>query len=1372
MAQLQAGYFLESIKKLFSNQSVKYKFDALMKQLSFFDFQAADDLQNSKSIDDSVVKVANNIITRGLPTRPSTFIEDILSTTFSHIEKEITEHGEISYSFKNEDLKENIYRALHVIDPRITKENQKTSEQISWTGGLDGYKEDFLFMYVPEFMGQHFIQLIEQDRDFESILHHPSQKEDLSRFLTNEKYAFTHKTIDFVLETPYLHNEKKGIALEIDDRQYEQLSDIEINKAKNEVFAKIKWADKVMLETSKLTQLSTIMKPFMEFTYNEYFDMLTKNFRSPLYRKQDGLDALQLALTPIAIARIQSIIIKYILAGKLALTDEKWDIAIIERDVPAAFLAIRDLKNLFQHLFALEGKGRNLPSINLSLYKTTEFDKAKLNILYQGEKKLLEEFDTQATYDLLIDLSVLQRENLINPIIDTVAKNFAIIRSVRSCRTERSFSFGSPIAYDLSATNEEPASEAIDYFLRTIFRKSELLPGQAQLIHKMLSQQNALGYLPTGGGKTLVYQLCTLLQPGITLAVHPLRSLMKDQYKQLQSHGIDAWVYLNIGLKKQYEKQKAKERFEQQKTLFAFISPERLQIHDFREQISRMNKHNIPFMHLVIDEIHAVSEWSHDFRPVYVGMAHTARQLCSNSKLTILGLTATASYDVVEDIKYELALENNNIVRQATETPKLAFEIIHTECSSVKKDSPYFQAKKTVAMRKQVHLTVLLTKLLENNNKLSHTLIYSPETLGITGISTNTNDGIADKITTGFPDITVGSFYGSTDDWTNPVAGDLSDISEQNYTDFIQNKSDVLVATKSFGIGVNKRNLKNIIYFNMPDSVEGFIQQVNRTGRKNGTTDCFILFNNSPFDIDDEQEVWQNGEFETIVNQVSTTVDKQIQRNEFERKYRGRRREKNVIDEFLSAIEAPNESPDEVIYDLVWREFNRVIDFDYQPKYDPIRLYINSNFKSFGYIDFRTNSIHTESSAYDNETSKQLLHFVLLEIEKRVGNDVNKFEWLRTKVTLQQNDGIEQILKNLKLGETSRFSIHFRNNTIGKITDLLNLHTSKSFTEKQVLELSRKNTEAIDFLSELADLARINIVNKEINLREEIHQLYFHVRNLHDTQLALFRMLMIGVIDDYVVDFKYNTIEIVLTKKTDLEYIKTFENYLLRFVSENRVRDLIETTQKDSNSLVRNLLYAAIDYTYQDIVPKHYLAIDEMEALCHATMSEGMDSEQRNQKINQYLASFFDTKYTNSLIKPNLLDRIESESDDLVVIKEFIARIGNLKNNWQHLHASTAKLLETNSHLVFRFLHAYTKILLNNTDNDNEINQLIEYLNEYKTLKKLDTQTYKDVESDIMNSIYQQSDSIKSKIEPIFLLKTHNSWLSKFNQQFLAGYGQ
>ena len=373
--QYKAGYFSHSIFDLFINQSGKEKVEKIVHQLCHFHMETADELTHQKVNFISEIKTINNLISRGVPTFPSLYIEDLLATTFGKNKKEISNLNHISYPFKDDSLTDEIFRALHIIDPRINKENQTINLDEQWKNKSKVYKLDFKYSLVPEYLGKAFIQLVDEGRNYQSFS--KSTGYDGSLLDLNKDFEqILDKKSDFVLEMPYEHQGTTGMIIELDDTPTDTKYDHEIEQLKQKYCEKLGLSEPLIIDTHQMAESNSVMRPLIDFTYNEYFDTIGKNYRSPLYKSTEGLEAMQYALTPIVVARIEKVVIEYLLSGKLSLENPIWNIAVIERDVPCAHLAFQDLKLHFEKLFALKGEELTFPELKLSIYRTSEFKNA------------------------------------------------------------------------------------------------------------------------------------------------------------------------------------------------------------------------------------------------------------------------------------------------------------------------------------------------------------------------------------------------------------------------------------------------------------------------------------------------------------------------------------------------------------------------------------------------------------------------------------------------------------------------------------------------------------------------------------------------------------------------------------------------------------------------------------------------------------------------------------------------------------------------------------------------------------------------------------------------------------------------------------
>ena len=359
------------------------------------------------------------------------------------------------------------------------------------------------------------------------------------------------------------------------------------------------------------------------------------------------------------IARIQKTFVEALISDRLDLDKESLDILVVEDETEVAKIAFDDFNELYHHLIAM----------------TQDFDDMTLPVINIHSKK-----DAKATtiYDAIIDVSIDKVSNPEGVVFSKYKTNndcYFIVRSSSSIYEDRILYTTERIKYkplvekDSQGNyhNLEQECDHLRYFLNLIFRKEDFRPGQLPILSRALQLKSVIGLLPTGGGKSLTYQLAAMLQPAVTLVVDPLKGLMKDQYDGLLKTGIDCISFINSDITKDYaEGQKREQALTGSQIQIMFLSPERLSIHRFREVLRSMRESDVYFAYGVIDEVHCVSEWGHDFRLAYL---HLGRNLYNyvlpkevegeDNHISLFGLTATASFDVLADVERELSGNNS-----------------------------------------------------------------------------------------------------------------------------------------------------------------------------------------------------------------------------------------------------------------------------------------------------------------------------------------------------------------------------------------------------------------------------------------------------------------------------------------------------------------------------------------------------------------------------------------------------------------------------------------------------------------------------------------------------------------------------------------
>lgn len=1257
--QLQAGYILDSVRNRLSRTQFAEKdnLDKLLRSLCYFDIAITSSERPpiAKTIP-SEISVADNLVSRGLPTRPSLFVEEhyvklLKSCNFNvSIDPEAKRIGSLLYELACDSrFAEMIIRAFHVIDPEITGTDIFRAIDRSESTPYDSVEEK---LFHREGLGQilptWWIQLLERQRPLTAIL------KNCSPGTLQSDSSFIDQRVDFSIEFPYPFEGVNGIVFEVDGAQHQERENAYLDKKRDRALQR----SGIIVYRIPASESGTPGK-YLDIAFLDhlsrgpYLKTLAQNYEHPLDEIPDGKLALSVALGPFLCARIQKAILYLIKEGFLSLASPKWKIAIVEHNIDCAELAIKDLERLIESLGALSGSSGLLPVIELSVFTTSSYVT-----------------DNAVEYDALIDCAILERSFIAEPSDRIKAKTRIEIRSTNSIRSTRLFSMGPNITYQPLGITERseddaeafrPDPEKLDYLknlLRDIFRKDDFRPGQIEIINRALQNRSVIGLLPTGSGKSLTYQLAALLQPGIAAVVDPLKSLMVDQCNSLLKNQIDCIAYINSSLSAA-ERNEAMEKIRRGQVLLAFISPERLQVKDFRDELfSATEEYGKSFSYCVVDEAHCVSEWGHDFRTSYLQLGQNGRRFCKSKgrdEVTFIALTATASYDVLADIQRELDIEDEGAIIRLADLSRneLSFEVREVKVPSVHGSD--YEVRQTVGTAKS---RVLEAELMEYNPAFNPTIVFCPHRTGTFG---------AESIQPNIPDCTIGRYSGTSG------SKDVHQHELRNATvqeGFINNKIDLLFATKAFGMGIDKPNIRHVIHLNYPSSIEGYYQEAGRAGRDKRDALCTILYCNQSFPA--------------LSNQ---TCDSSLMRSFYSNSFKGPDFEKTQLFELLNKIVYPRSTIDA-----------------------PQKI----------------------------------------------------------------SDGIERVLEGIGLGEQAAIDIPFENDAIVGIASIFNTngialsisdirkqagycYSLDEFSEK-LEKLAKKNSPHVDYTRPLEQIAK--------------KRMLYRIRDDQSTFKAVYRLSLLGVIDDYHVDYKAKLIVATITRHEDNYYQSQLKTYLSKYYAAEKVEAIIDTLpERKGKSLIQKCLNVLVEFVYREIAEQRKEAISAMEEACKIGLSSGGDH------FEEFIMLYMNSRYARREYLPRDTDNGLSESFDIVekYVKLVHEDQGGEINNLKHLRgAATFLLAQRPDNYVFLLLKAFSTLILEKNNPELIDSALSDYLKGMRKMAQESALSAKGVRPaavrfrEFVASFDSDAAESLSKAEAPVIHSVHLEWLKHFNEEMLG----
>lgn len=1155
--------------------------------------------------------------------------------------------------------------------------------------------------------------------------------------------------------------------------------------------------------------LPTKASPFIETQFQTFGNNHERNDFGSIIFENKNVDPnnLQLTQSPIAIARLQKTIIEAILTEKLDIQQSQWNVLVKENDVPCAALAFEDLKQMFDNLTSLsvDYDKMNFPKVNLEIIGSQEYLTSPLHL---ETKPVLSSTTQQKNkeYDLVIDISMAQLENIQNTTFSEFkCKNHCYfnIRSAKIRRSQRHIYTSDTIEYKPLVTKDtqgnyediEANKQYLQYFAQLLFRKKDFRQGQLPILNRALQNKSVIGLLPTGGGKSLTYQLAAMLQPGVTLIIDPLRSLMKDQYDGLINVGIDTCTFINSTLSAQ-EKAEQERQMETSQMQFVFLSPERLCIYKFRERLKTMRDMNVYFAYGVIDEVHCVSEWGHDFRFSYL---HLGRNLYNyvlpknlDKRLTLFGLTATASFDVLADVERELsgngafALDADTIVRYentnrlelqykiekvpveyeadkyfdqkglldpslgkavnisdkwavynskkdflnkyVVQVPKYANEL-QTETAIKRIKTQFNERQNTQENNSKINLIVdFPVDFYKSNNEYNQAgIVFCPHKMN-GGISVNENASSLKEYTS-----KVGTFMGSGD---SDDADEIDKTSFENLELFRDNKLPFMVATKAFGMGIDKPNVRFTVNMNYSSSLESFVQEAGRAGRDKKIALATILFA-------DYKLVRLSSKFQATQFPLGIIKNKWF-------------KEEDLLQ--------------------ILKHYNLTVGSEYfnyfTPHHDLVKLRCEVDNKKFAFGE--CNTCPQVNNCNLSKTPKE----------------AKGFQYFKDLEEILKNNGLDFLKKNLEYVSADYETVMFfyNNNFKGSLIEKQTMHAilSKSeakyfFEDNEEVKVNKIET-VTNFLQKLLS----------VEVGTEIVAFISYKGNYADYAKAIYRMCCIELIDDFTQDYSLHQFRIVTKRKADGEYYKGLGKFLMRYYSNERAEEEIKKVPnyKGENEIHKCLSYLT-EFIYEKIAVKRKRSIDDMRTFCIQGINDTKDWKEVNEDLKDFIYYYFNSKFAQDDYETEKGEPFSLTTDSdkgkissfeilfkylRVIDEDVYGSSGSPKDSVKHLQGAVRLIRRslTDNNPALAMLNAFCIAYLG-TNNNEVLEQELEnsykegyrdfYLNNsnkdvfYIGIEQLTTNLKSsDISKNVINKIHDWTTECEFDI--------HTNWLNNFTEKY------
>jgi ATP-dependent DNA helicase RecQ len=726
---------------------------------------------------------------------------------------------ELSNSLKEVSLIDEIKNNL--VDRLCNKANFSIDDQFIKTplnkdSLFDSEREiKFLIKWVPENLGEDACHWFIPQPNFDQLLFANGFDEDGMRRLD---FIFYHPRID------------KPIAIEIDGGDHKDLEDVDSKRDE--------YLEKCGFQVVRIpnNEIDSLQGPVLG-KLKELCSLCL------CFKKDDNVDSNNNIVSAIIdcnlATKIQYSIIRSIKYSWLNLDSEEWFINIEGMGDLAAF-AINDILDMAKQICNIYELGK----IPKTYIRTDEN-----NFCIDDKISIINEIPDKKVF---LNIKLEQNKSPYSDINLNSDCDYHLI--VRSAYLPFDIEFSDRYYSErINAKKSNISNKEInlEVFLQNFFRKRSFRESQKESIFKIISGIDTVILLPTGSGKSIIYQISGLIMPGITIVIDPLTSLAEDQERGLLSYGINRVTSIS----RNKNDDTLISMIRNGEFIFILHSPERLNIPEYRETLKELGRKSLINL-AVIDEAHCVSEWGHDFRPAYLNISKNIRNMTKDINslpAPITALTGTASRSVLNNVIIDLEIKNieESLVRPISfDRKEIKYFVKKVSGEDTSNSSNYL--KNTIEEMAD-RFEVPSGNFFKSNNKKTYSGVVFVPFVAPSGreYGIRNTEELIKKVTKETPVVYCGSSPYETEKSIS-IENEWEGQKRVNAKKFIDNDSSILVATKAFGMGIDKPNIRYTIHYGVPNSIEMYVQESGRAGRDRETSYCGIVFSENDQRLNNE----------------------------------------------------------------------------------------------------------------------------------------------------------------------------------------------------------------------------------------------------------------------------------------------------------------------------------------------------------------------------------------------------------------------------------------------------------------------------------------------------------------------------------------